>query len=108
MYLGCALLDLGFELVPHGRRPAAGPDLCICSEDRRIWIEAIAPQPGTGPDAVPASGEAGGWVPEARIVLRYRAAVEEKWRKRERIHQAEMCSMSSSSLRIRLSAPKHV
>ncbi len=83
MYLGCALLDSQFPLVPRKERPEAGPDLCIRSEVRRIWIEAIAPQQGTGPDRVPAVGEADGWVPESRIVLRYCAAVKEKSCKRE-------------------------
>ncbi len=77
MYLACALLDRGFPLVPKSKRNSAGPDLCIGVDGNRIWVEAIAPRAGEGPDAVPALSK-GGWIPEPQIVLRYRAAVEEK------------------------------
>lgn len=83
MYLGCALLDHGHCLVPRQKRRAAGPDLCINDGGRQIWVEAVAPQRGDGPDSVPEEGEAG-WVPESQIVLRYRAAVEEKCHQRRR------------------------
>ena len=56
MFLGCAILDAGKALLLATERPRRGgrPDLCIVEGDRRLWIEAIAPdrgQPGT--DQVP-------------------------------------------------------
>jgi len=46
MYLGCKLLDAGHELLPWKDRPREGgqPDLCVIDDDRRVWIEAIAPE----------------------------------------------------------------
>jgi hypothetical protein len=56
MYLACALLDAGNHLLPRGNFPQGGgsPDICVIDGDRRIWIEAIAPDLGNGPDQVPA------------------------------------------------------
>jgi len=55
MYLGCALLDAGRILLPVSERLRDGgqPDLCVLTDEGRIWIEAIAPDDGgTGPDAI--------------------------------------------------------
>lgn len=54
MYLGCRLLEAGKRLMPTADRPRRGgqPDICVLDEDRRIWIEAIAPEPGEGVDGV--------------------------------------------------------
>lgn len=54
MYLGCRLLDAGKRLMPAADRPRRGgqPDICVIEDDGRIWIEAIAPEPGTGEDGV--------------------------------------------------------
>jgi hypothetical protein len=56
MFLGCAILDAGRALLPASERPAHGgrPDLCIVETNRRIWIEATAPDHGQpGEDQVP-------------------------------------------------------
>jgi hypothetical protein len=53
MYIGCTLLEAGRALLPVVERQRAGgqPDLCVVDGDRRIWIEAIAPDEGDpGPD----------------------------------------------------------
>lgn len=55
MYLGCTLIEAGRTLLPVTQRQRQGgqPDLCVLEEDRRIWIEAIAPDEGApGPDQV--------------------------------------------------------
>jgi hypothetical protein len=55
MYLGCTLLAAGRTLLPVADRQRAGgqPDLCVLDEERRIWIEAIAPDEGApGPDQI--------------------------------------------------------
>jgi hypothetical protein len=55
MYLGCALLDEGHALLPVAARQRDGgqPDLCVLDGERRIWIEAIAPDDGSpGPDQI--------------------------------------------------------
>ena len=59
-----------------------GPDIFVEHENRRIWIEAVAPTSGadTNPDRVPDMklGVARE-VPDDEIVLRYRAAIRENY-----------------------------
>lgn len=54
MYLGCRLLQAGKRLMPTAERPRRGgqPDICMIEDGGRIWIEAIAPEPGAGEDGV--------------------------------------------------------
>lgn len=50
MYLAVALLEHGFNLCRHGDE---GPEFYALVGNSRIWFEAIAPDPGNGPDKVP-------------------------------------------------------
>ena len=52
MYLGVALLERGFQLqrVP---KKSGGPDFYFIHGNRKIWVEAVAPEAGTGTDHVP-------------------------------------------------------
>jgi len=78
MYLGCSLLDQGKKLK---KKPAKGPDLAADMEDgRTCWLEAVAPEEGSGIDAVPDMGN-GGWLPTDRILLRIRSAISDKYQK---------------------------
>jgi hypothetical protein len=55
MYVGCRLLWADKALLPASERRRNGgqPDLCVIDGDRRVWIEAIAPDLGAeGPDQV--------------------------------------------------------
>ncbi|WP_193435237.1 hypothetical protein [Brucella pituitosa] len=55
MYLGWTFLEAGLALLPTSERLREGgqPDLCILTDNGRIWIEAIAPDEGdAGPDQV--------------------------------------------------------
>lgn len=82
MYLGCALLDAGRALLPATDRARVGgqPDLCVLDGDRRIWIEAIAPDEGQeGPDQIVRPvplNEGGGWIaaPTRQAQLRMTSA----------------------------------
>ncbi len=56
MYLACALLDAGFALE---RPPPKGPDILTTVDGTKLWIEAVAPTAGEGPDAVPAPEKRG-------------------------------------------------
>lgn len=80
LYLAYALHHNGVHLVPRkSRSPAqSGPDLLVA--DTRIWIEAVAPGPGEGPDRVPdLFGLPGAHsVPDEQLKLRLRNAIEEK------------------------------
>jgi hypothetical protein len=76
MYFAAALQEKGFNLQRHGNE---GPEFYAFAGNRRIWFEAIAPDPGTGPDQVPelVHGEAGE-VPTEKILLRFTNALDTK------------------------------
>jgi len=78
MYLACTLLENSIPLSSAD----AGPDIFIEHENGRTWMEAIAPTSGadTNPDRVP-DMKLGvvTVVPDDEIVLRYRAAIREKY-----------------------------
>ena len=76
MYLGCTLIDKGFDVRRVGN---VGPEFYVNLEGRRVWVEAVAPGPGTGADhvTVPERGEMG-TVPSDKIVLRYTSALRDK------------------------------
>lgn len=63
MYLAVTLLQHGFELE---RAPPAGPDILFTLGGRRVWVEAVTAERGTGPDAVEASPFVGWKEPEFR------------------------------------------
>jgi len=80
MYLVCTLLEKGFCLSC----PKPGPDILIETGDKKIWIEAITPGPGAeaSPDKVPDlvyGASVAQAVPDEKIILRLRSAVEEKY-----------------------------
>lgn len=54
MYLGWSLLEAGKKLLTAAERKTAEclPDLCVIEGERRIWIEAIAPDEGSGENKV--------------------------------------------------------
>lgn len=89
MYLTCALLDGAQERGYHVTCPKPGPDVCVESGGRRIWLEAIAATNGMpgNPDTLvePAPDRR---IPEERIVLRYTSAILEKYRKYNRYIQS--------------------
>lgn len=75
MYLGCALIENGFE-IKYGEE---GPDFNITTDDLQIWIEAVAPTAGTGDDSVNELPELEvQTVPDDDIILRLRSAIEGK------------------------------
>jgi hypothetical protein len=84
MYLAVTFLERGCELHRHkDGGPEFGIDIC----DRRYWFDAIAPNPGEGPDAVPQfefNRPIASKVPEEQIVLRLTSALaakRAKWKK---------------------------
>jgi hypothetical protein len=78
MYLAVSLLERGFHLQRQGDE---GPEFFANVGTHRIWFEAVAPEPGNGPDCVPqlefgspiASNE-----PTEQILLRFTNALAEK------------------------------
>jgi hypothetical protein len=69
MYLTCTLIDMGFNLIP--RKSSYGPDIQIDLNGKSLWIEATAPNAGSGDDAVPGYSENEViQVPEEQIILR--------------------------------------
>lgn len=92
MYLACTLMVQGHKLVDRSWRQ--GPDICIDAGGPYIWVEAVAPGKGQGPDAVPSPPEIGefretGQVHvfamseklETEIILRYCSAIGDKNKK---------------------------
>jgi hypothetical protein len=83
MYLGCVLIEAGKQLLPVAQRQRHGgqPDICVIENDRRVWIEAIAPDRGVeGPDRVREPrpiNDGGGFVPvpERQAQLRISSAL---------------------------------
>lgn len=94
MYLSCALMDQGYQLAP--KCSDQGPDICVLESDQRIWVEAIAPGRGEGVDAVPLPRVGGQYVPESKVILRLRSAIEEKWRQYDAHLAAQIISPGDS------------
>ncbi|MFH0992644.1 MAG: hypothetical protein V1799_21820 [bacterium] len=83
MYLGCALLNSGFTLVPKNARPSSGPDFCIAQEKSHVWIEAVTPEIGKGPDSLKDVNNpmthSFNVIPDDQIVLRFCSAIRDKY-----------------------------
>lgn len=79
MYLTVTLIKHGYEICRIGDE---GPEFYIEHNNKRIWIEAIAPGPGEGADQVP-EPELGvaSEVPTEKILLRFTHALNEKRKK---------------------------
>jgi hypothetical protein len=76
MYLAVALIRRGYEVRSRG---GTGPDFCVIDGDTSIYLEATAPGPGEGPDAVPEPPPmVASTVPEKQILFRLRGAIESK------------------------------
>jgi hypothetical protein len=81
MYLACSLMECELELMPRDKEK--GPDLCLQLNKSRVWIEAVAPSGGQGPDAIteralnPNEVDCFS-VPEKQIILRYLSSIKEK------------------------------
>jgi len=85
MYLAVTLNNNGFKLERYGN---AGPEFFFMHNDRKVWVEAVAPGPGEGNDRVPGYSygkfEEGLKVestPEEKILLRFTNALDSKKRK---------------------------
>ncbi len=82
VYLAHLLLETGVHLVRredrHPRR--SGPDLLARVAGRNLWIEAVAPMGGEGPDAVRSGRLSKGPrpFPEKEIMLRFQQAFSTK------------------------------
>lgn len=75
MYLAVTLNDHGFQL---NRVKFGGPDFYFLHDNRKIWIEAVAPGPGCGNDKVPNFRDGNGRPPEEKIILRFTNALDNK------------------------------
>ena len=79
MYVAVTFMERGLKLFPSG---GEGPEFYFELSQRRIFVEAIAPGPGTGPDQVPEPqyGVATD-TPTEKIMLRFTHALVEKRKK---------------------------
>ncbi len=96
MYLGCTLLDCGFDIASPGNE---GPDLCSHVGNKRVWFEATAPSAGTGSDQVP-KPIPGNVVakPEEQILLRLTSAIEAKRTHFEKSENSEIVSQEDGAV----------
>lgn len=87
MYVAVTFMERGLKLIPVG---GEGPEFYFETSQRRIFVEAIAPGPGTGLDQVP--GPQYGVAtktPTEKILLRFTHALVEKRKKyREALEKA--------------------
>lgn len=78
-------MDLTVSLLEQGLNvecPKPGPDVCLKYDNKNIWVEAIAPQKGSGADKVPEQKDGVVCnVPNEKIILRYTSAISEKFNK---------------------------
>jgi hypothetical protein len=85
MCLGQLLREAGWQLESVAR----GPDFKATRGSRVIWVEAVAPGPGSGPNRLPQeyisplldAGVQAYWDPTDAIMLRVTTALEAKYRK---------------------------
>jgi hypothetical protein len=76
MYLAVSLKRKG--LLPT-KVSDEGPDFYFSQEEKKVWVEAVAPGPGIGPDAVPQPRlDQVSSVPQEQILLRFINALAEK------------------------------
>lgn len=92
-------MDLTVAFLEDGHKitcPKPGPDVCI-EDNRKIWVEAIAPKAGNGTDKVPPMkfGEAQ-TVPNDQIILRYTSAIVDKFERYKRYLASEIISGDDS------------
>jgi len=92
MYLAVAFLDRGLQISPGS---GAGPEFYFLSGNTKVWVEAVAPGPGTGSDRVPEIELGVVYeVPTAKILLRFANALAAK---RARYLSALAAAMISAS-----------
>lgn len=96
MYLGCALMDQGHTIIQQSG--TEHPDVCLSWNGSRIGVEATAPGPGHGDDAVPRLPKAERLPglpfsevtcfrpPDEKVILRYTSAIFTKYDKQYRSH----------------------
>jgi hypothetical protein len=79
MYVACAFLKRGVQIHKAGD---AGPEFYFKVDRRRVWVEAVAPGAGEGPDKVPAIVFGDAYtVPDDKVVLRFTSVVQAKLQK---------------------------
>jgi hypothetical protein len=83
LYVAYSLSRAGISLVPRKERPKVTGKGCpdLLAENPRVWIEAVMPQSGNGPDALipPPLGQAYA-IPLDDIILRLITAIQSKGR----------------------------
>lgn len=80
IYCGVGLLNLGFQLIKGNNK---GPDFHFIYKGRNVFVEAIAPQCGTGLDALPTIdyNNIVSPLPEKEFLLRLASGLKDKAKK---------------------------
>lgn len=79
MYICVAFFRRGFLIIKKGNE---GPDFLTIIDDKKVWVEAVAPGPGVDQNQIvePIPGEVF-QVPSVEIILRYTTALSSKLEK---------------------------
>lgn len=92
MYLGVSFMKNGWALLPTSSSDY--PDLCVQTDEGRLWVEAVVPDRGCGVDRLPESKERiSRQVPEREISLRFAGVLRKKlmqimkWKTEEKIDE---------------------
>ena len=100
MYLAVTLRERGFQLrQDRDKKKGEGPEFYFLHDNRKIWVEAVAPRPGVKEDRVPESSfievaEIGRAkvgieeIPVEKIILRYTGVLFGKDGKKDKYFKA--------------------
>ncbi len=94
MHLATVLLQSGYVLVPASMRSTGGPDILTTIDGKRLWIECVCVEGGTGPTRFPCSRQGKGYtVPDQQVTLRLLNAIDKKRKQWEKSLASEIVSL---------------
>lgn len=78
MYLGCKLLDWGYDDIRINSKEDKGPDFRININNKTYWLEAVAPGLGENENKLPMMQEGVHNLPENEYILRLKNSMDNK------------------------------
>ena len=81
MYFGFKLLDWGFTKINNGNKKDKGPDFKITVNNKKYWIETVAPEIGTNENKLPIIQDGVHDLPREEFILRLLNSMDNKIKK---------------------------